>query len=111
MRFARVYSGIRKVKVILLGEEAEKAFRKLRDQYAYAKKAMKGTFKFRTSTKAISKAKEKLTRLQFLQWLDDYIRPRKSENNIESDNSDYEGETKRFGNNYAEEDDVFEEER
>ena len=77
MRFARVYSGIRKVKIIiLLGKEAEKAFIKLRDQYARAKKAMIGIFKSRTSIKATSKAKQKLTLLQFLQWLDDYIRPK-----------------------------------
>ena len=54
------------------------------------KKAMEGTFKFGKSTKA----KEKLTRLQFLQWLDNYIRPRKSKNNIsESDNFDSEEES------------------
>ena len=38
MRFTRVYSGILKVKIIvLLVEEAEKAFIKLKDQYAAMK--------------------------------------------------------------------------
>lgn len=43
-------------------------------------KSNKGTFKSGTSTKAISKAKEKLTRLQFLQWLDNYNDYIRSEN-------------------------------
>ena len=61
----------------------------------------------RTSAKAISKSKDKLTRLQFLQCLDDYIRPRKSKNNIEmndieSDNSNDEDEGQPFINDDGE---------
>ena len=53
---------------------------------------MKEKNKSGTSCKAISKQKEKLTRLRFMHSLEDYIRPRKSKSNIEvcdseSDNS------------------------
>ena len=47
-----------------------------------------------------------------MQWLDNYIRPRKSKNNIsESDNFDFEEESICFNNDNAEENDVSEEER
>ena len=101
-----MYSGILKVKIILLGEETEKVFIKLKDRYACVKKAMKAKFKSGLLTKALSKVKEKLTQPQLLQWLDDYVRPRKSINNIESNNSDYEQESKSFSNDYVEEEDV-----
>ena len=110
MRFTRKYSGILKVKIInFLGEEAEKSIHKTKGSICPCKKVMKGTFKSRTSAKSISKAKEKLTQLQ---WVDDYIRPRKSKSNFSgSNNSDYEEEIKSFSNDSAEEDDVSKEKR
>ena len=67
--------------LIYLGDEAEKAFIRLRDKYVRAKKSFKESNKSGTSAKAVRKAREKLDSLAFMQWLDDFIRPRQSTHN------------------------------
>ena len=73
---------------LFLGEEAEKAFQKLRDRYTRAKKGVQECMKSGTSSKAVQKARTKLDSLQFVQWLEEYIRPRKSKSNILSPEED-----------------------
>ena len=51
----------------------------MRDKYAGAKKSAKEG----TSAKAMKKARDKPESLAFMQWLDNYIKPRKSKNNDE----------------------------
>ena len=41
-----------------------------------------------TSSKAVQKAQSKLDGLQFMQWLEEYIRPRKSKSNVLSQEED-----------------------
>lgn len=65
------------------GDEAEKAFTRLRDKYARAKKLAREGNKSGSSARATKKAREKLENLAFMQWLDNYIKPRKSKNNDE----------------------------
>ena len=68
--------------VLPIGEEAEKEFCKLRDRYARARKNLQEKNKSGTSTKAVQKAREKMRNLQFMAWLDEFIKPRKSKTNI-----------------------------
>ena len=56
---------------------------KLRDRYACCKKALALTNKSGTSSKAVKNARVKLKNFAFLAWLDDFIKPRKSKNNID----------------------------
>ena len=68
-RFNRVYSGILKIKIIILwGEEADrKTIYKNKGLIRPCKKSNEQTFKSGTSTKAASKAAEKLFLLKSLQ--------------------------------------------
>ena len=52
---------------LFLGEEAEKAFQKLRDRYTRAKKGVQECMKSGTSSKAAQKAQSKLDGVQFMQ--------------------------------------------
>ena len=67
---------------LFLREEAEKAFQKLRDRSTRAKKGVQECMKSGTSSKAVQKAQSKLDSLQFMQWLEEYIRPRQSKSNV-----------------------------
>lgn len=57
----------------------------MRDKYVRSKKSFKESNKSGTSAKIVKKTKEKLDDLAFMQWLDDYIRPRASKHNDTSD--------------------------
>ena len=70
---------------LVLGDEAEKLFQKLRDRYTRAKKALQEQNKSGTSAKAVKKAREKLNSLHYMQWLDEYAKPRKSKSNLVSE--------------------------
>ena len=73
---------------LFLGEEAEKTFQKLRDRYTRVKKGVQECMKSGTSSKALQKAQSKLDSLQFMQWWEEYIRPRKSKSNVLSQEED-----------------------
>ena len=63
----------------------EEAYQRLRDKYARAKKAMKEKCKSGTSSKAVAKVKAKFESLRFVQWLDEFIKPRKAKSNLEAE--------------------------
>lgn len=76
---------------MFLAEEAEKEFTKLRDKYVRARKALQtqscySQTESSSSFKAVSRAQEKYAHLQYLNWLDEYIKPRKPR--IEQNESD-----------------------
>ena len=56
----------------------------MRDKYARAKKQMKKNNKSGTSSKAVAKAKSRFESLQFMQWLEEFIKLRKIKNNLEA---------------------------
>ena len=55
----------------------------MRDKYASARKEMKKNSKSETSSKAVAKAEFRFETLQLMQRLDEFIKPRKSKNNLE----------------------------
>ena len=66
----------------ILGDEAEKAFAKLRDRYVRAKRDLKKKSRSGTSSSAVNKIKEKLESFKYLSWLDSYVKTRPSKSNL-----------------------------
>ena len=60
----------------------EKEFFKLRDIYARAKRNFRSKEKYGTSAKALRTAKLKMEEFKYLQWLEEFIKPRQSKSNI-----------------------------
>ena len=58
------------------------------DRYTRAKKGVQECMKSGTSSKAVQKTQNKLDSLQFMQWLEEYIRPRKLKSNVLSQEED-----------------------
>ena len=77
--------------VLILGEDAEKAFVKLRDRYVRAKIELKKKSGSGTSSVSVDKWKEWLGSLNILAWLDNYGKPR-SAKSIVGDMSDEDDE-------------------
>ena len=65
-----------------MGETAEKEFFKLRDIYARAKRNFRSKEKYGTSAKALRTAKLKMEKFKYLQWLEEFIKPRQSKSNV-----------------------------
>ena len=71
-----------------MGETAEKEFFKLRDRYARAKRNLRSKDKSGTSEKALRTAKLKMEEFKYLQWLEEFIKPRQSNGTCSADDVD-----------------------
>ena len=67
---------------LILGEDAEKAFTKLRDRYVRAKTELKKKSRSGASSASVDKFKERLGSLKFLAWLGNYAQPRSARSNV-----------------------------
>ena len=83
----------------ILGEDAEKAFVKLRDRYVRAKRELKKKLRSGASSASVDKLKERLRSLKFLAWFDNYAKPRSTKSNVVDVSDEYNEETTDVENN------------
>ena len=84
---------------MILGEDAEKAFVKLRDRYVRAKRELKKKLRSGASSASVDKWKEWLRILKFLAWFDNYAKPRSTRSNVVDVSDEYNEETTDVENN------------
>lgn len=74
---------------VLIGKDAEKAFKNLRNRYSRDKKKLQGAKVSGTDTKSVNEVKSETSDMfAYLAWLDDYIKPRRSSSNMVASASD-----------------------
>ena len=88
------------------GEEAEKAFNKLRDRYVRARKRVRSVTSSGVKAKTVINAENRLKEMAYFTWIEEFIKPRKGKNNIKKrgaakremmDDSDSENDEDDFG--------------